>query len=332
VTRPEPFQLAVSQDRRIPALGDPATDLQEWGNVARSPQTTFVLHPPVDLELAYRVDRFVLFLPFSSATTEMSVGEAPMRRTRLRAGTVMMVEPGTLVRVRQLEPVEFLVLAVDAAHVAHVAERAAAGRLWHTRTVLDLADPAVAALGAEIRRALLGDPLVEPGYLQLLVDAILARLTCLFLGEAAAPAAGEALSPGVLSRLVRHIEGHLDAELRVEDLARLAGLSRSHFSRAFQRMTGEAPQRFILKRRLCRARDLISAGAPNLARVAVEAGFSSQAHMTTAFRKELGVTPSRYREAFRPGGEIGAAAPEPHRSRPPVPQVGPRSEPSARSR
>lgn len=303
-----PFVLAAAPDRRIPALGEMAADLPEWGGVARSPETTFILHPPVDFEIAYRVDRFVLFLPFSSATTEMALGDAPLRVMRLRAGTVMMVEPGTPVRVRQFEPVEFLVLSVDPAHVSRVAERAAAGRLWHTRTVLDLADPAVEALGGEIRRALLADPLVEPGYLQLLVDAILARLVCRFLGEAEPRGGTEALSPGVLSRLVRHIEAHLDKELRVEELARRAGLSRSHFSRAFQRMTGDAPQRFILKRRLCRARDLISAGGGNLARVAAQAGFASQAHMATVFRKELGVTPSRYREAFRPGGEAGEPA------------------------
>jgi AraC family transcriptional regulator len=87
----------------------------------------------------------------------------------------------------------------------------------------------------------------------------------------------------------------------VEDLAGLAGLTRSHFSRAFQRMTGDPPRRFILKRRLCRARDLLSAAETGIAEVAARSGFSSQAHLSTAFRQELGTTPARYRAAFRRG-------------------------------
>ena len=293
--------MVTNAGRTVPAFGDPAAVLPEWGSVARSPETTFVLHPPVDFELAYKVERYVLLLAYSGATADVGVGEAPMRRTRIRAGGAMLIEPGTVVRVRQHEPVEFLVLAVDPAHVRVVGDRAAAGRLWHARTVVDVLDPGIAAVAREIRRALLADPLVVPAYLQALADAILARLVCHFLGEVERARAGEALAPGVLARIVSHIDAHLDETLRAEELAGLAGLSRSHFSRAFQRMTGDPPQRFVLKRRLCRARDLISGGVDSLARVAVRTGFASQAHLSTVFRKELGITPGRYREAFQAG-------------------------------
>lgn len=301
--------MAISPDRTIAALGEPPAELPGWGGVVRSPETTFILHPPVDSELAYRVPRYVLLLAYSSATADVGVGEAPMRRTRIRAGGAIFVEPGTRVRVRQHEPVEFLVLAVEAAHVRAVGDRAAAGRLWHARTVVDVLDPGVAAVAAEMRRAMLVDPLVEPTYLQALADAVLTRFICRFLGEVERTRGGEVLAPGVLARIVRHIDAHIGEVLRAEDLAALAGLSRSHFSRAFQRVTGDPPRRFVLKRRLCRARDLISGGAENLAQVAARTGFASQAHLSTAFRKELGTTPGRYREAFRDSGGAGAAAP-----------------------
>ena len=299
--------MAVSTDRTVPALGGPSAGLPGWGGVVRSPETAFILHPPVDSELAYRVPRYVLFLAYSSATADMGVGEAPMRRTRIRAGSAIFVEPGTCVRVRQHEPVEFLVLAVEAAHVRALGDRAAAGRLWHARTMVDVLDPGIAAVAAEMRRALLVDPLVEPTYLQALADAVLTRLICRFLSEVERAREGEALAPGVLARIVRHIDARIGESLRAEDLAALAGLSRSHFSRAFQRATGDPPQRFVLKRRLCRARDLISGSAESLAQVAARTGFASQAHLSTVFRKELGTTPGRYREAFR--GGAGTAAP-----------------------
>ncbi len=301
--------MAISPHRTIPVLGEPSAELPGPAGAVRSPEAAFILHPPVDSEIAYRVPRYVLFLAYSSATADMGVGEAPMRRTRIRAGSAMLVEPGTCVRVRQHEPVEFLVLAVEAAHVRAVGDRAAAGRLWHARTVVDVLDPGIVAVAAEMRRALLVDPLVEPAYLQALADAVLTRLICRFLGEAERAREGDALAPGVLARIVRHIDVHIGETLRAEDLAALAGLSRSHFSRAFQRVTGDPPQRFVLNRRLCRARDLISGSAESLAQVAARTGFASQAHLSTVFRKELGTTPGRYREAFRDRGGAGAAAP-----------------------
>jgi AraC family transcriptional regulator len=98
---------------------------------------------------------------------------------------------------------------------------------------------------------------------------------------------------------MQYIDAHLHERISAEVLAQMAGLSRSHFSRAFQRMTGDPPQRFILKRRVCRARDLLSGGDAPIAQIAFRSGFSSQAHLSAAFREDVGTTPSRYRAAFR---------------------------------
>lgn len=263
--------------------------------------TTFVLHPPADYDLNCRTGRYVAVLPFSTALCAFAAGDGAMRRTRLRAGTLWWFEPGTRLHARRIEPVEFLVLSIDPRRPPTVA-----GDIWRPRTVTDLHDPAVAALGQEMRRSLLADHLSAPAYLQALADALVVRLACVFLGETeegrrgghGGGNGGEALSPGTLARVVRHIDAHLDAHIRVEDLAALAGLSRSHFSRAFQRMTGEPPQRFIMGRRVCRARDLLSASGMPIAEVAARAGFASQAHLSTAFRHQVGTTPKRYRQAF----------------------------------
>jgi AraC family transcriptional regulator len=292
------FRPKLDAARRIPADGAPASVLPEWGGVARGPATTFILHPPTDFEIAYRVDRVVVFLPYSGGASDLAVGDGPLRRARLRAGAAVLVPPGTCVRAVQREPVEFLVLSIDPEHAERVASAAAAGRPWSRAPLMDEPDPAVAALAGEIRRSLLADPLAETGYLQIVADAVLARLVCRLVGEAPAAAGGEALSPGTLAALLRRIDERLGDTIRVEDLAAELGLSRSHFSRAFRRMTGVSPRRYLLGRRLCLARDMISAGAADLSAVAVRSGFSSHSHMSAAFRKELGVTPGRYREAF----------------------------------
>lgn len=303
---PDAFRLKIDEPRHIAADGPPVTALPEWGGTAQSESVRFVLHPPTDYEIAYQVDRLVVIAHFSSAKRLVSIGGTEMGPARIRAGSATVVPPGVCVRVRQQEPVEFLVLSVEPDHFAQVANKAAQGRSWAVKIIDDLLDPAISVLAREIRRALLADPLIEAGYLELIADAILARVTCGLLTEHGAAPGPEMLAPGVLARIVRHIDDHLDEPLKVDDLARFAGFSRSHFSRAFQRSTGDGPQRFVLKRRICRARDLIAEAHGNLTQIAAATGFSSQAHMTKAFRDELGVTPSRYREAFTEPVEGGA--------------------------
>ena len=83
------------------------------------------------------------------------------------------------------------------------------------------------------------------------------------------------------------------------DLARAVGLSESYLARTFQAATGTTLHAALMERRIARARLLIEAalrrGArTNLADVAAATGFSSHAHMTTAFGRILGVTPSQW--------------------------------------
>jgi AraC family transcriptional regulator len=91
------------------------------------------------------------------------------------------------------------------------------------------------------------------------------------------------------------IESRLDADLTLQELAAEIGYSRSHFLRMFRATTGMTPHRYLLKRRLGRARHLLEEVEFSIAEVAIMCGFSSQAHLTLAFRKEYGLTPTEYR-------------------------------------
>jgi AraC family transcriptional regulator len=270
--------------------------------------TAFHLHPPVAFALDNTEQRYRCMLPFGSGACDLALDGAPLLRRRLRAGSMTFVEPGVRVTMKSVEPVEFLLLSIDPDHVRLLADAAAGGRAWYARTLHDHHDPALMALGSEVRRTLLSDALPLQAYLQSLADAVTLRLLCHFLGEIVSAGPSETLSPALLGRIVRHIDAHLGERLSVSKLAEMAKLTRSHFSRAFQRMTGDPPQRFILKRRVCRARDLLSSNVGTLAEVAAQTGFSSQAHLSTGFRKEVGTTPAQYRAAFRPRGHEASEA------------------------
>ena len=91
------------------------------------------------------------------------------------------------------------------------------------------------------------------------------------------------------------IESRLDADLTLQRLAAETGYSRSHFLRMFRATMGMTPHRYVLKRRVERARQMLEQVEPSIAEVALRCGFSSQAHLTLAFRKEFGITPAEYR-------------------------------------
>lgn len=99
------------------------------------------------------------------------------------------------------------------------------------------------------------------------------------------------LAPAIRRRLVEFIDARLDTALTIDELAEEAGLSPFHFARAFKRSMGEPPHRFVQRRRVERAKDLIRDGRMSLAEVALACGFSSQSHFTARFREFTGVTP-----------------------------------------
>jgi AraC-like DNA-binding protein len=88
--------------------------------------------------------------------------------------------------------------------------------------------------------------------------------------------------------------------LRVDDMARAAGLSRAHFSRAFRRAFGESPHAYLLTRRMERAAALFRTTDRSVADVCLSVGLQSIGSFTTSFTRTYGVSPTSYRMGFPP--------------------------------
>ncbi len=88
--------------------------------------------------------------------------------------------------------------------------------------------------------------------------------------------------------------------LGVEDLARAAGLSRAHFSRAFRRAFGESPHAYLLTRRLERAAALLRLTDHAVLEICLAVGLQSVGSFTTSFTRTYGMSPTAYRAAFPP--------------------------------
>jgi AraC family transcriptional regulator len=127
-----------------------------------------------------------------------------------------------------------------------------------------------------------------------LSTALCIRIAPRFVGRLPPPTA-KGLSPERLQRVRDYIEAHLDEHLSLTVLADIACLSLYHFSRSFKESIGVGPQRYVMQRRLERAKALRRRTNQPLAGIAREAGFADQSHLNSAFRREIGVTPGQFR-------------------------------------
>ncbi|WP_207419867.1 helix-turn-helix transcriptional regulator [Roseomonas haemaphysalidis] len=161
---------------------------------------------------------------------------------------------------------------------------------------------------AEITRPVLHDPLVATLFEQLFValtepipDALgteegLLRLLALLLarhGSRPLPVAGP---PPPVALALRRLAEAPERPATLTELAALSGVSRFQLLRGFARAVGVTPHAYLLQQRVRLAQRLLAAGQ-RPAEAAAGAGFPDQSHLTRAFRRQLGVTPARYRAA-----------------------------------
>ena len=112
-----------------------------------------------------------------------------------------------------------------------------------------------------------------------------------------AESSASALPPRILNRVRERIEANLHTDVSLETLAEESGYSRAHFLRMFRTATGITPHQYILDVRLNHARECLRRKGASLIDIAASCGFASQSHMTTVFRKRLGVTPAEFRRS-----------------------------------
>jgi AraC-like DNA-binding protein len=87
--------------------------------------------------------------------------------------------------------------------------------------------------------------------------------------------------------------------LDVPALAREAHASRAHFVRSFKKAFGETPHKYLLRRRIERAKELLRNTPLSVTEVSLAVGFRSLGSFSTAFRQLVGESPSAYTRRWR---------------------------------
>ncbi len=149
---------------------------------------------------------------------------------------------------------------------------------------------------AEFRQCLveaLDDLAAEP--LDLLLDDLIGRMaTSLWRhadGKGGAP--GTPRAQQAVLRCRDYLQANSGRTVSSEELEEVSGFDRYTTARQFRKLLGTSPHRYLVMRRLDRAKIMLSEGG-SLADVAADAGFADQAHFTRHFKKTFGMTPGRW--------------------------------------
>ena len=107
---------------------------------------------------------------------------------------------------------------------------------------------------------------------------------------------GTGESPRWLDTAREYLDACAMAPCKMDDVASVVGVHRSHLGRVFRSRFGCSPGDYLRVRRLERAARLVVTSDEPLANVATRCGFFDQSHFTNSFRRQFGVTPARYRK------------------------------------
>uniref|UniRef100_A0AAU6W2H7 HTH-type transcriptional activator RhaS n=1 Tax=Pseudomonas phage Touem01 TaxID=3138548 RepID=A0AAU6W2H7_9VIRU len=179
--------------------------------------------------------------------------------------------------------------------------RAAGGCVDMSKVDLQLADvtdPLIFSLASNVRRLA---SVEDIDHWPLLTEsATLALAVSLLRKMSASGAAGLAptdlkLGTARYRRVAEYVDANFHRRISLMEMAEVANLSQYHFCRMFHQQTGLSPLRYVLSRRVERARLLLLNPETSLVDVALACGFGGQSHFSTTFKTFIGVTPGEYR-------------------------------------
>lgn len=98
-----------------------------------------------------------------------------------------------------------------------------------------------------------------------------------------------------MSEVVKYVAEHYAQKVTVDQLAQLAHLSTSQFTRQFNRLFQMTPARYLTRIRINAACSLLTRTDLDLASIADRCGFHDASHFVKQFKKQMGQTPGEYR-------------------------------------
>lgn len=100
----------------------------------------------------------------------------------------------------------------------------------------------------------------------------------------------------LMLKAVKYMQNNLHQHLRRDDVARIAGVSPSHFSKLVTERMGRSFSSLLMQMRVTRAKELLVQSDHSLTDIAAECGFFDQSHFTKVFRSSTSLSPGEFRK------------------------------------
>jgi AraC family transcriptional regulator len=212
------------------------------------------------------------------------------------AGGVCLVPAGLGHRAQLEGPSEYLTVYLDPAVITRAAAAAYVSGTVEIIEKYSAADTVIRNVGmallAEFQCKGVGGQL----YVDSLANVLAVHLLRYYTAAGSAfPRRAGGLSGKKLSEVTSFMAENCTRDVRLEELAQVAGISRFHFAREFKKVTGASPHQYLMKLRIQRAKSLLQGSNLPLIDVGLQSGFSHQSHFTRLFRRFTGTTPQSYR-------------------------------------
>ena len=155
----------------------------------------------------------------------------------------------------------------------------------------------------EIFEALLEEMLQKALGHESICSYSLLRLLALLAREAA-PAGGTGQGFSRIAKAVQHMNRYYNSDLSLADYADLCHMSKHHFLRVFEEITGRTPLAYRNQIRMDHAAELILEENHTIEEIGDSLGFSSPAYFSAAFKKHFGLSPKQYQRKERKNADL----------------------------
>ncbi|MBP1753883.1 MAG: two component system response regulator, partial [Firmicutes bacterium] len=108
----------------------------------------------------------------------------------------------------------------------------------------------------------------------------------------------EEQTSGVIARAKTFIAENFSKDISLDDVSRIVDISPYYFSKLFKEETGENFIEYLTNIRIERAKQLLQNKEVSIKNICVETGYSDPNYFSRIFKKQVGITPSEYRDTI----------------------------------
>jgi AraC family transcriptional regulator len=212
------------------------------------------------------------------------------------AGNLIFLTPGTRDSLLWHGPSHRLVVSLEPSLLSHAAEQLGIKGTCGFENLWSFQDEQLRLLLTEMEREMNSGWPMGSLYGDLLGMSLSIALIKKYGRTSSILAAQKGgLSRSNLRRVLAYIDGNLDRDIRLQELAILADLSVFHFARSFRESVGSTPHQYIVNMRVQKAKTLLTLPEWSIQQIASATGFADGGHLSKIFRKSTGVSPTAWR-------------------------------------